>query len=434
MRDFEAYYAAGSVWDEGGNAYSQQIWRAEQPLDGVSRRRYEALPFVGPPAVLPLFGAIAHLSFATANVLWRTALIVAMAALALLALHIAQQRVTAPSVLAISVAALGFGPLTSAFALGQLALPAFVFAAAAVFWPAVSVFAWAQPNVALTQSAQLFSKRSAVAFLGGGAVFGLACLAVAGAAGVLNYVALLHRHGIAEQFSAIQLTPASIAYGFGAAPLLAARIGLAGMLAALCFWLILMRSVQDTTQRFCGTCALLPFAVPFFHEHDLLVLFVPAILYATRSAAWWPLAAFGALLAATDWLGLAQRPDGFMQTLLLIGGLGAATIALHERPRAQMLFVPGAVLVLITVMWLAVRNHVAPVWPDAMGPLPADIATRDIAAAWAQQQRSAGLFAQNPAWAALRMLSLSGAAMLTAAVALSSKSPADSKRPLRAPA
>jgi len=54
-----------------------------------------------------------------------------------------------------------------------------------------------------------------------------------------------------------------------------------------------------------------PFAAPFFHEHDLVVVFVPAIVLVLRaSPAALPIAMTGALFAATDWLGLAQRPDG----------------------------------------------------------------------------------------------------------------------------
>lgn len=428
MRDFEAYYAAGAVWDAGGDAYSQAIWRAERQLPGVRASRYEALPFVGPPALLPIFGAIAKLPFAAANVLWRALLLATIACLALLTLRLARIRVSPVSFIAIALAAIGFGPLTSALALGQLALPAMLFAALATISPAAGVLAWIQPNVGFAVTAQ---KRAWV----GAAAFAAICAAVAGAPGVLHYINVVHRHSLGERFSAIQITPASIAYGFGVAPAQANAAGAIVALAAICCWFLLMRAKSGAAARFCGTCALLPLGMPFFHEHDLIVLFVPAVVYAARCAdRLWPLAASGALLAGTDWLGLAQRPDALLQTVLLVAALSCALIALRIRPHARMLIVPGLGLVLIAVAGVLARAHPAPVWPDAMHALPQNLASLDLASAWSAQQQAAGLFAIQPVWALLRALSLAGCALTAAAVALSSKSPADSRSPSPVPA
>lgn len=421
MRDFEAYYAAGSVWSHGGDPYSQAIWPAERSLSGVSAQRYEALPFVGPPALLPLFAIVSRMPFDAANTLWRALLIAALAIVAFLTLRMAGHRMTVVSILAISVAALGFGPLTSALALGQIALPAFAFAILALAWAPASFLSWVQPNIALTLAWQLFSRR-VFAFAITALVFGLACIAVVGLAGVQHYVAVLQQHASAERFSAIQITPASIAYGFGASPELAAAIGTVVTLAAVCCWALLMRERADSLARFSATCALLPLAMPFFHEHDLLVVFVPAIILTARAdTRTWPIAALGALLVATDWLGLAQRPDGTLQTLLLIGAFGLALVALHERARPQMLIVPGAVLAAIAVAAVFASAHPAPVWPDAMGVLPAGIGRADVATAWNVQQRATGLLAQNSVWAALRCLSLAGCTLIAAAAAISSR-------------
>jgi hypothetical protein len=434
MRDFEAYYAAGTTWNAGEDAYSQAIWPQEQRLSGVDAHRYEALPFVSPPALLPLFGAIARLPFDAANVLWRTLLIFALAALALLTLRLARLALTLESFVAIAVAALGFGPLTSALALGQIALPAFLFAVLAVVWRPAALLAWMQPNVALTLAPLLFSRR-ALSFIVPGAVFAGACVLVAGMGGTARYAGVLHAHGNAEQLSAIQITPAAIAYGFGAAPHLAAAIGIIVAVGAAACWLLLIRAAADMPARFCATCALLPLAMPFFHEHDLLVLFVPAIAFTVRAGARvWPPAALGALFAATDWLGLAQRPDGTLQTLLLIGALGAALIALRERPQARMLVVPGIVLAAIGAAALFASAHPAPVWPDAMHQLPATASANDISSAWNQEQRATGLFAANFVWAALRLCSLLGCVLTACAIALSLKSPERSKSPSPAPA
>jgi hypothetical protein len=434
MRDFEAYYAAGTLWNSGQDPYSQAIWRAEHSLTGVDGRRYEALPFVGPPVLLPFFGVIARVPFETANVLWRAALILTLAGLALATLCIARRRLTAASVFAMAIAALGFGPLTSALALGQIALPAFLFAALSLYCQPLQFFAWVQPNVALALLGQLVSRRAAV-FAAAAAAFAACCVVATGMPGIAHYAAVLQRHGAGERFSAIQLTPPAIAYGFGAPQSFAASIGIAVAVAAVCSWVLLVRSASGSVARFCITCALLPFAMPFFHEHDLLVLFVPAVVYTIRpgARAWTP-AAFGALLAATDWLGLAQRPDGTLQTLLLIGAFGLALIASNDRPRPGMLLVPASVLLLIGAASILAQAHPLPVWPDGMRALPADAARMDISQAWNAQQRATGLFDRDPVWAVLRLFSLAGCALTAAAAAASSKSARDSRTSLPAPA
>lgn len=435
MRDFEAYYAAGTAWNAGADPYSQAIWNAERQLDGVRAQRYEALPFVGPPATLPVFGAIAHMPFRAANILWRAALVVSLAALALLTLRLSGRPANVLTVCVIAVAALGFGPLTSALALGQLALPAFTFAVLALMWAPASVLAWMQPNVALTLLASIFERKHAVAFVLGAAAFGAACIAVTGAGGLAAYAAVLHAHASAERFSAIQITPAAIAYGFGASPALAIAAGTIVSVAAIAWWAFLMRSLANMVERFCATCALLPLASPFFHEHDLLVVFVPAIIYATRATGIrWVLALLGACLAATDWLGLAQRPDGTVQTMLLVGAFAVAIVVLHKRPHARMVALAAVVVALIGIAAVFAQSQSAPVWPDAMGALPANIAHLDIAGAWEAQQRATGLFAHNGVWAALRAFSLLGCALIAAAMTVSLKSPADSRSPSPVPA
>lgn len=431
MRDFEAYYAAGSVWNAGGDPYSQAIWTAERSLAGVDSTRYEALPFVSPPALLPVLGLIAHLPFEAANAIWRAILIAALGAVALLTLRLSGRALTPISVCAIAVATLGFGPLTSALALGQIALPAFVFVLLAMQWPATMLFAWMQPNVGLALLSQIGERRGRVALAGSAFVFAASCAAVAGVSGVIHYVSGLQAHSAAERFSAIQVTLPAIAYGFGTAPAVALAAGMASALCVIACWILCMREIHGAIERLCLTCALLPLALPFFHEHDLLIVFAPAILYTMRTrGALWFIAAFGACFAATDWLGLAQRPDGTVQTLLLVGAFGSALVAMHERPRASMLLVPASMLLFIACASIFAHAHPAPVWPDAMRALPANIQSLDVSSAWAVQQRATGLLDQQAVWAALRALSLVGCALTAVAVYASSRSPARSRNPL----
>lgn len=433
MRDFEAYYAGGAVWNAGNDPYSQAIWQTERSLPDVNGTRYQALPFVAPPAALPVFGLIAKLPFGRANALWRSLLVAALVMLALTALRLAQIPVTAVSLALMALAAIGFGPLTSALALGQLALPGALFATLAVLFPSSSVLAWIQPNLGIALISQTFTRRGLLTLLASGVIFAAICVATL--PGIGHYLDVVHRHALAERFSSIQLTPAAIAYGFGAPPETASALGLIVAALAAGFWLLAMRGSTDAVSRFCITCALLPFAMPFFHGHDLALVFVPAALCAIRcESRIWPLAACGALAAGTNWLDLAQRPAAAPQTLLLITALSCALLALRERIDARMLLAPGGMLVIIALTAAFARMHPAPVWPDAMRALPPNIAAMDIASAWNAQQRASGLLAQEPAWAVLRGFSLLGCALTAAAIARSSKSPADSRNPSPVPA
>ncbi len=424
MRDFEAYYAAGNAWRIGTDPYSAQLWNYERDLAGVQKARLELLPFVGPPPLLPVFSVLARLSFASANVLWRVILGLSIGALILSALHLCGLRATPFTVATAAIFALGFGPLTSAFALGQIVLPAFACTVAALFRPAAGLLAWFQPNVALALVAQLRRRAGVVAFVSCAAAFAVLCMAVSGIAGSLHYLEIVRAHAQAERFALIQITPAAIAYGLGASPALAIRIGYAVIACAIVAWLFMMRRITDDAARFSGTCALLPFAMPFFHEHDLIVLFVPALYFSVRcSARAWPLVASGALLCATDWLGLAQRPDGLVQTLLLVGAAGIALCVLRDDLPARALAVPAGVLAVIAIAGMLVYAHPAPVWPDAMRALPAMVLQGNGAQIWSAEQIASGLLARNVLWALLRCGSLAGCIALAYAACLPRRDP-----------
>ncbi len=419
MRDFEAYYAAGAAWRAGEDPYGAAIWRYEKVLAGVQPARYELLPFVGPPAILPLWSAVARLPFAAANLAWRALLVPCVAALVLVALGLCRIRIAPFSFAAVAVAALGFGPITSAVALGQIALPSFACAALALLWAPAGIFAWAQPNIALTLASQVPRRAGAIAFVAGIAAFASACLIVAGPQGCLRYLAVLRAHELAERFALIQITPAAVAYGFGASPAAAATVGIAVSACAIALWVLFMLKLRDSAARFCATCALVPAAMPFFHEHDLLIAFLPALYFTMRcSARVWPLAAGGALLCATDWLGLAQRPDGMPQTLLLVGAAGIALFALRNDLHARALAAPAAVLALVGIAGAFAYAHPAPVWPDAMRALPATVLHGNAAQVWSAEQIAAGLLARNPFCAILRCGSLGGCALLALAACL----------------
>ena len=124
MRDFESYYAAGRAWSAHDNPYSTELWRHERSIPGVRADRWEVLPFLGFPAFLPMWALFAAAPFNVAAALWGAITIV----LLLFAIWAMLEQVHGRDVGSfLSVAALctAFAPLTSAFALGQSALPSF---------------------------------------------------------------------------------------------------------------------------------------------------------------------------------------------------------------------------------------------------------------------------------------------------------------------
>ena len=120
-RDFEAYYAAGAVWDAGGDPWSRAIWSVERTIPGVAAARDELLPYVGPAAALPLFGALARLPFALAVRLWTGLLAAALGALVVIALVLSGTPGVRVRLGAVALA-LFAGPTTSDLGLGQAAL------------------------------------------------------------------------------------------------------------------------------------------------------------------------------------------------------------------------------------------------------------------------------------------------------------------------
>lgn len=425
LRDFEAYWGAGVTWNAQADPYGRAIWNAERVVPGVNARRDELLPFIGPPAALLLWSPLARLPYGAAASLWWTILALALLALVAGVMRGSGISIAPFSFLATLALAIAFGPVTSDLALGQIALLALLGAVALplladrslIAATAGSCLAFAQPNLALALTSQLGRNRATLAIVAGAiATYVLGTLA-AGPHWPLAYARAALAHGRAERFVAIQLTPASIAYGFGAPSRNAELIAAVAALAAVGAALAIAGRVRDRFARFAGFAALLPFASGFFHEHDLIVAFPAAAWCALRARGTARTVALaGTVLVAIDWLGLAQRPTGIVQSLLLaiaalctFGALGEAS-DLRVGVRATIAI--GALFTFAA--WLA-AHHPAPVWPDSLGTFHAS-PNATVAAAWAGEQRAAGLLTISPAWAFLRSLSLLGCALLVYAI------------------
>ncbi len=422
MRDFEAYYAAGVTWNHGGDAYSRQILRAERTVPGVSANRQETLPFVNPPFVLPFLGALARLPFGTAALLWGVLLAIAAAALIATSLSLAGARDWRVMAAAVPLA-LAFGPISSDLALGQAALLA-VTAAVCATWalarhrviPAAIATAAAllQPALALPLAVWVRSSRGALALLSGTALVALIWfLTGTPATNLLAYAATLRAHGAAERLALIQYSPAAIVYGLGASAGVASGLTLVfGIVAVATVVCVLLRA-QTPVVPFVVACASLPFAIPFFHEHDFTIAWFPSLFVLIRYGAdprRSSIALLATLLIAIDWFGLGQRPGGLTQALALLLAVTAAALAIAPAAgaRALIALVPAA---LVCIAGLAARAHPMPVWPDAMQPFSVP-QTAPIATVWHAEQAASGMFAREPFWAAFRLLPLLGCALI----------------------
>ncbi|MGC1381587.1 MAG: hypothetical protein WA814_11270, partial [Candidatus Baltobacteraceae bacterium] len=203
----------------------------------------------------------------------------------------------------------------------------------------------------------------------------------------------------------------------GATPLAAHAVAVAFACLAVAAAIALAIRVRDSFARFAAFAALAPFVAGFFHEHDLLVAYAAAGWCALRARSGARYAALaGTLLVSIDWLGLAQRPTGIAQSCLLALAALAAFAALGTEHDARGTLVAAIPLgALLAIAAWAAAIHPAPVWPDALGPFHA-FPGATAAEVWLAEQRATGLMAAQPAWAALRALSLLGCALLAYAI------------------
>lgn len=440
LRDFEAYYAAGSTWHYHGDPYGREIWRAERTIPGVVATRDELLPFVGPPFSLPLWDALSRLPWVWAAGVWHVVMLASFATVVLAGLRIAAGKLVAFDACAALVMGATFAPLTSGAALGQVALPA---CAAVVAMPVLlrlrfgyaaafgGLVAALQPNLALALVARLREPRS---WIGAAAAFAIALggsiVAMEGLGGIGHYLAVLHDHAYAERDAAIQTTLAGVLRGFGAnsdvAGTVAAIVALA-IVAALAVQCLSRRYAPDACLVL--ACAALPLALPFAHEHDFNIAFLPVIVIVCRSAGAARLLAAGAGIAlAVDWLGLAQRPGSTLEacSLAFATGLAIAALRSSEAPeRGSPSYAPsrdathlavlaaGATLC-IALVAIPAAHHVLPTWPDRLPNTFAVARTMPAPDVWHAEQAAAGINARDAYWGLLRLFPLTGCALLWA--------------------
>jgi len=435
MRDFESYWAAGRAANDGLDPYGRAVWRYQRTIPGVVATRDELLPFVGPPYGLPLWRLLATIPYGAAVMVWAAVLglsilTIAAGTLGLCGISPRDWR----ALLATLVLCAAFGPLTSGTGLGQVAIPATAAAIAGALLVTrrsvplglgtSALVAALQPNLAFVLGAVASRARLLPLALAALAATAIATLQPFGGLG--NYLHVLGVHGDAERFIAIQATPTAVLRGLGftAGAAVAGGRALGVVVVALTAWQFIAQR-PGLVRRFAVLCAALPLALPFSHEHNFTIAF-PAAIYALRfarggSAA---LARVATMLVATDWLGLAQRPNGVGETVAFavagafaLAALAPSELAYRERPLGRASLARGAGLAIVPlVLLLGALTHPLPTWPDALSTTYQAEPSWSITRVWFDEQARSGIVALDPWWAALRALSIAGCALLWVAV------------------
>ncbi|MDQ2857779.1 MAG: DUF2029 domain-containing protein [Candidatus Eremiobacteraeota bacterium] len=443
LRDFEAYYAAGATWRYHGDAYGRDVWRVEKTVPGVVATRDELLPFVGPPYGLPLWELLARLPWREASALWGLGMALALSTIGLCCLRLAGAPFERADTFAVLVLCLAFGPLTGGVALGQVAIVscAAIFAMPALLRPRLGLAALGcalaaglQPNLAVVLVARLAGARTWFALAGAALVASLSSMLVLGGPdGLLKYFDVLRKHAVAEKFIAIQTTTGAVARGFGAAPVFAGGIATGIALTTLVVLALqCSRGRYAPNDRLALACAAWPLALPFGHEHDFTLAFLPIVVVLRRArGAYAVLGALAALCIAVDWLGLAQRPAGLWTTTLLALAAALALAALTRERLQPRHAIPTLAVLAVYCIGAFAGTHRLPIWPDAL-PGNFHIAlTATAADVWRSEQERSGIAAVDPWWSLLRLIPLAGCGVLwfVASVALRTPSTVPAKAP-----
>lgn len=429
MRDLEAYYAAGATWDAGGDPYSTQIWNVERTIPGVDARREEVLPFLGPPVSLPFWALLARLPFVGAVVVWSTVLAAAVAMLFLGAFALAGRPANWRDVPIVFALAASFSPLTYGFSLGQAALPAMGAMIAALLllrtkrwpWSVIASFGAVvlKPNVMLVLLGLLRTRRGFLSLATLAGVFIAANLAIAGGpAGLLRYEQALRGQTLAERWSFLQVTPASIAFGFGFPGPVASGIGSVVALVALAVLVyFVLRTRTDDVETAALGCATIPFVSPFLHVHDLIVVFLPAMLCIQRARGRvWAAAAVGTVLVSTDWVAMTQGKIGGLYDFIIALVAACEIIALAPRVRLPFRLAPLAVAALVIPIWAAAPSTAMTLWPQGLPFAFRAPLDQPVSAVWKAEQVATGLERTDPFEALVRSLSLVGCALIGGAL------------------
>jgi hypothetical protein len=436
MTDFAAYYAAGVTWAHGGDPYGPGIWLVEKLLPGANPSRQELLPYVGPPLGLPLWAALAMLAYVPAVVVWGIFLAVCLVVLTIVPARLAGRRLDAADGIALLLLACASGPFIDGISLGQAAVPASTGIALAMLCMArgraagmgVAAFGAAlfKPNLAFALVASLRSRTAALALVVAGLLSVLGNVALAGGVrGTAHYLHLLPAMAASERFYAYQFTPTSIVFGFGATERTATLAGTAIAAAAIVLVALAIRwSRASLVDGVAIACAALPFVIPYVHEPDFLVVYIPAflVLYRSRGTTW-VVGVLGLVLLSVDVFALAQGRAGLAFSLVTatVAGLEAAALARGRGIPRVVRLAPLAAIALVLGIGLAAPNAHLAMWPQGLPPNFHAPENASASAVWNDELIATGLIGHLVWPAFLRTLTLASCALVAIAMAFTAR-------------
>lgn len=429
MGDFAAYYAAGVTWSHGGDPYGTDVWRVERTLPGAPADREALLPYVGPPLGLPIWAVLGTLSYDDAVVAWGIVLAACLVVLMIVPARLAGRRLRAVDGIALVLLASASGPFVDGIALGQAAVPAtasiavaMTFAARERWWwfgAAAFVAALFKPNLALALGAALRDAFATLALVVAGISSAIGNVVVAGGIpGTAHYLALLPEMAASERFYAYQFTPTAIAYGFGASEHGSVLTGQLVALAAIVLVALAIRwSRASLVDGIAIACSALPLVIPYVHEPDFLIVYVPALLVVYRARGMtWIVGTIGLVLLAVDAFALAFGRAGIAFSLITAAVAALEAAALSPALPRRVRLAPLATVALILGVGLAAPAEHLAMWPQA---LPAHFAAPAAASAsvvWKAELTACGLIGHHPWPAFLRCLTLAGCVLVGVAM------------------
>lgn len=425
MTDFSAYYAAGRTWAHGGDPYSREIWQVEKSLPGVDPKRPELLPYVGPPVSLPLWAFFGLFSYRVAMVLWGIVLLACAATIVAVPVVLCRRRCGPGSILSLTVLTLVMGPVVTGISVGQAALPAAACVAVAIAcavarrWTAMTLAAFVaalfKPNDALSLAGALHQP-AAVAAAAVAAVLSVAAnLPFAGGVhGLLRYVHVVGEQSAAERYFSYQLTPTSIAYGFGMDPHAAAALGTAiGVVAVVLAVAAIVATRASVLSAATIACALFPFAVPFEHEPDLALTMFAGLVVALRAGGGaWAAGALGMTLACVDAFGMAQGWAGIAFSIVTAAVAALQLAVLAPRGIRNARTAPFAAIAVLAVAAAFAPPTKLPMWPDTLPQHVAISANASANVQWHDEIVASGLEEQRPWASLLRTITLTGCLLI----------------------
>jgi hypothetical protein len=360
LRDFNAFYCAGSAVDAGADPYLAEplgsCERLPQPPPLATGRAGLAVPAPLPPYTLLPFALLARLPYPVAAALWCIALLAAVAIAVA-----AMRRATGLPLIAL-IAAFALGDGYASISLGQLAplavaglALATMFAQerrdAAAGWAAA--FAMLEPHVGLPACVALFVWKSGSRLPLALSAFVLtgASLWLVGPATALEYGRnVVPAHALSELANEKQFSLSYLAHRLGAGDELALRLGTLSYLAALALGCTIAAPLAQRL-RSPGMIAALPPALalvggPFLHIAQMPAALPCALLLHARVPALRRALAAILILLAIPWVQFTTLGTAF-------GLLAAVAAAVLGRTLGGMRAVGIGVLTLVVIGFVA---------------------------------------------------------------------------------